>query len=358
MNPNNNELFKNILQIARNLTSTLDVDILLKKISALAEEKLDSEASAIMLMDDDGKNLSFKVAGGTKGGVVQRMKVPVGQGIAGWVAQTREPAIVNDVSKDSRFTGTQDKSSGFQTKKILCVPMMIESELIGIVEVLNKKSGDYTTDDQEVLESLASMAAVSINNAKSAEEQRNFFVNILEVLVAAIEAQDTKLKGHNIRVTQIATAIGRHLGLSGKEYKDLYYGAMLHDIGILFARGNRISADDIVVAGKGAILDDTTHPVLGANILSPINLLRGAIPIIRHHHENFDGTGYPDGLAGENIPLGARIVYLAETVDEMHSSGMDSSTINRMLVAGKEIRFDPRIVDIYVSEIAPHLAQE
>lgn len=333
-----------MLGIARNLTTTLDVDILLKKISALAEEKLDSEASAIMLLDDDGKNLSFKVAGGTKGGVIQRMKVPVGQGIAGAVAAEKKSTIVNDVSNDPRFTGAQDKSSGFQTRKILCVPMMIESELIGIVEVLNKKEGDYTDDDREILESLASMAAVTINNAKNAEEQRNFFVNILEVLVAAIEAQDTKLKGHNMRVTQIATAIGRHLGLAGKEYKDLYYGAMLHDIGILFAKG----ADGVIVSGG----DDAAHPVAGANMIEPINLLKGASGIIRHHHENFDGTGRPDGLAGEDIPLGARIVYLAETVDEMRTNGMEAEPINRMLAMGKEIRFDPRVVDVYVNEIS------
>jgi len=359
MTQNNSELFRNILSVARNLTSTLDVDILLKKISALAEEKLDSEASAIMLMDEDGKNLSFKVAGGTKGGVVQRMKVPVGQGIAGWVAETRQPAIVNDVSNDPRFTGAQDKSSGFKTRKILCVPMMVESELIGIVEVLNKREGDYTDEDREILESLASMAAVSINNAKSAEEQRNFFVNILEVLVAAIEAQDVKLKGHNMRVTQIATAIGRHLGLSGKEYKDLYYGAMLHDIGILFSKNNRAAPDGIIISANSAGgADDTTHPIVGANMLAPINLLKGAVRIIRHHHENFDGTGYPDGLSGDNIPLGARIVYVAETVDEMRSAGMEPAAINRMLVAGKEIRFDPRIVDIYIHEISDRIGQE
>lgn len=344
---NPNELFRNILGIARNLTTTLDVDILLKKISALAEEKLDSEASAIMLLDDDGKNLSFKVAGGTKGGVIQRMKVPVGQGIAGSVASEKKPTIVNDVSKDPRFTGAQDKSSGFRTRKILCVPMMIENDLIGIVEVLNKKEGDYTDDDREVLESLASMAAVTINNAKNAEEQRNFFVNILEVLVAAIEAHDTKLAGHNMRVTQIATALGRHLGLAGKEYKDLYYGAMLHDIGILFAR----SSDGVVVSGSSPG-DDDAHPAAGANMLEPINLLKGAARIIRHHHENFDGTGRPDGLAGEDIPPGARIVHIAETVDEMRTNGMAAAAINRMLSMGKDIRFDPKIVDVYINEIS------
>lgn len=351
MDKQTREIFKNIFNIAKNLTTTLDVDILLKKISALAEDILNSEASAIMLLDEDKQNLSFKVAGGTKGGIIQRMKVPVGQGIAGWVAAEKKSAIVNDVTSDPRFTGGLDKSSGFVTKMILCVPMMVENDLIGIVEVLNKKEGIYTAEDQEMLESLAAMAAVSINNAKTAEDQRNFFVNTLEVLVAAIEARDNKLLGHNMRVTQLATSIGRRLGISGNEYKDLYYGAMLHDIGLLFTRGDKLITDGVFVTSADTSVE-RTHPSVGASMLEPITLLKGASRIIKHHHENYDGTGYPDGLSGEQIPLGSRIIYLAETIDEMKTSGMDDTSINRMLQMGKEIRFDPKIVDIYISEIA------
>ncbi len=350
MQQHEQEYFKKIFSVAKNLSTTLDVDILLKKISSTAEDLLDSEASAIMLLDEDKKNLSFKVAGGVKGGIVQRMKVPVGQGIAGWVAQERKAAIVNDVASDSRFTGSMDKSSGFVTKMILCVPMMIEGELIGIVEVLNKKDGMFTTEDKEILESLAAMAAVSINNAKTAEEQRNFFVNILEVLVSAIEAQDAKLFGHNMRVTQIATSIGRSMGLAGQEYKDLYYGAMLHDIGILFSKDSKVITEGVFVTSSVNI--ERNHPAVGANMLEPISLLKGAVKIIRHHHENYDGTGYPDGLSGEEIPLGARIVYVAETIDEMKANGMSGEAINRMLQAGVEVRFDPKVVSVYITEIS------
>lgn len=352
MDIKNQEILKEVFKIVKNLTTTLDVDILLKKISTLAEDVLNSEASAIMLLEEDKKHLSFKVASGTKGGVVQRMKIPIGQGIAGWVAAEKKPAIVNDVTKDPRFTGAQDKASGFVTKMILCVPMLIEDELIGIVEVLNKKEGVYTEDDREILESLAAMSAVSINNAKIAEDQRNFFINVIELLVSAVEAQNVKFSGHNMRVTQIATAIGRQLGLTGKDYKDLYYGAMLHDIGILFTRSGQI-ADGVFIGGTGADSFEKNHPSVGASMLEPINVLKGAARIIRHHHENFDGTGYPDGLSGEDIPLGARIVYIAETIDEMRTNGIDDATINKMLQMGKDIRFDPRIVDVYISEIAP-----
>ncbi len=352
MDPKTREIFKSIFLIAKNIATTLDVDILLKKISALAEEHLSSEASSIMLLDEDKKNLSFKVASGTKGGIIQRMKVPVGHGIAGWVAENKKPTIVNDVSMDPRFTGVLDKSSGFMTRMILCVPMLIENELIGIVEVLNKKEGQYTLDDQEILATLADLAAVSIHNAKLSEDQRNFFVNMLEVLVAAIEAQDNKLLGHHTRVTQLTTMIGRHMGLTGKEYKDLYYGAMLHDIGRLFVKGNKVITEGIFITSGSDIDIDTKHPSIGASMLEPINLLKGAAVIIKHHHENYDGTGFPDGLSGEQIPLASRILYVAETIDEMKANGMDDATVNKMLAMGKEIRFDPKIVDVYISEIA------
>ncbi|MBN1622214.1 MAG: GAF domain-containing protein [Endomicrobiales bacterium] len=341
---------KEIFEIARNISSILDVDALLKRIDAVAEELLDSEASSIMLLDDDKQHLSFKVASGEKGGIIQKMKVKVGQGIAGSVAQDKKPLIVNDTSKDARFTGKMDQSSGFVTKSIICVPMFVENELIGVMEVLNKRKGaDFTKEDLDILESLASLAAVSINNARSSEDQRNFFVNVIEVLISAIEVRDHRMLGHCWRVAQLATSLGRRMGMEGQEYKNLYYGSLLHDIGLLGVRANvTLEQGVVIIKDKGE--PEATHPKIGSEMIRDINLLKGAAPIIRHHHENFDGTGFPDGLAGEKIPLGARIVGLAEVIDEMKIGGIPDDRINQMLKLGMETRYDPKIVDLYLKE--------
>lgn len=345
------ENLKEIFEIAKNISSAMDVDTLLKRIDSSAEKLLGAEASSIMLLDEAKENLVFKVATGEKGGVIQKMKIKVGQGIAGTVAKEQKPLIVNDVASDQRFTGQMDKASGFITKSIICVPMFVEDELLGIVEALNKRDASgFSQDDLRVLESLAALAAVSINNARTAEDQRNFFVNIFEILITAIESRDKKMVGHSWRVTQIATSIGKQKGLKGREYKDLYYGALMHDIGLLHLRDD-LSISEGVVTGRDRN-PETNHPKLGSDMIKNINILKGAYPIILHHHENYDGTGYPDGVVGENIPLGARIVAVAEAVDEMRTAGFEEDRIRQIIKMGQETRFDPEIVALYLKGLA------
>lgn len=348
---NSNHELKEIFEIARSICSVLDVDTLLKRIYAVAERLLNAEASAIMLLDDDKQNLYFKVASGEKGGVVQKMKIKLGEGVAGTVAKERKPLIINDVSKDVRFNIQIDKATGFVTKSIACVPMLVEEELVGVVEVLNKKDGkEFSEEDVEILASLASLTAINICNAKNAEDQRNFFVNVIEILISAIESRDIRMSGHSWRVAQLSTAIGKVVGLKGHEYKNLYYGALLHDIGLLSIEDKLSLSDGILTLNDKN--PETNHPRLGEELVRNINLLKGAGPIIRHHHENYDGTGFPDRLFSDTIPLGARIVALAEAVEEMRFSGYSDDRIKQLLKLGQDTRFDPEIVDIYLKEFA------
>src|ERR1700733_3814610 len=127
---------KGLFNLAKGLASTLDVDALLKRIGQSAEQMFLCDASAIMLLDEDQEHLFFKVATGEKGGMVTKFRIKVGEGIAGTVAQNRESIMINDVSKDARFTGKHDQASGFKTQSALCVPMLAGGELIGVVEVL------------------------------------------------------------------------------------------------------------------------------------------------------------------------------------------------------------------------------
>lgn len=342
---------KEIFEIAKNLSSVLDVDTLLKRIDEVSEKLLDAEVSSIMLLDPDGETLSFKVATGEKGGVIKKLKVKVGEGVAGTVAKEKKPIIVNDAAKDPKFTGQTDKASGFVTKSILCVPMFVEKNLLGVMEILNKNDdGEFTDDDVKVLESLAALAAISIHNARAAEDQRNFFVNMIEVLIFAIESRDAKMTGHSWRVAQLSTSIAKHLGLDGPDYKDVYYGALLHDIGLLAVKeGVSLSEGIVTMRDKSP---ETNHPRAGADLIRNINLLKGAVPVVKHHHENFDGTGYPDNLSGDQIPIGARIVAVAEAVEEMRLSGFSEEKIKQMIKLGQETRFDPQIVGIFLKEFS------
>jgi len=343
------ETLKEIFEIARSISSVPDVDALLKRVDATVGKLLDAEASAIMLLDEDRKNLNYKVAAGEKGGIAQKMNVRVGQGVAGTVALEKKALIVNDVTLNPRFKNPVEQETDYMMRSALCVPLFIDQEIIGVMEVLNKKGGGgFTENDKDVMESLAALVSAGINNARIAEDQRNFFTHTLEILVTAIESMDKRMAGHCWKVAQLATTLGWHMGIEGQDYKNLYYGSLLHDIGLLNIRcGLTLTEGIITIRDRDP---EMNHPRLGSEMVRSINLLKGAVPIICHHHENYDGTGYPDGLAGDTIPLGARIVALAETAVEMVLGGVPEERIQQMIKMGQDTRFDPRIVEVFLRE--------
>jgi HD-GYP domain-containing protein (c-di-GMP phosphodiesterase class II) len=340
---------KEMLEIAWSISSVQDVDSLLNRISTTVEKYVSAEESTIMLLDDDQGTLSFKIVTGEKGHAVQKIKIRLGQGIAGTVAQTMKPIIINDTAHDTRFNAQIDQTSGIATRSLICVPMTADGELIGIIEVLNKKDGTgFTDDDRCVAEALAAVAAVSINNARVVSDQRNFFVNMIELMVSAIESRDPKLSGHAWKVARTAARIGKGIRIEGQEYKNIYYAALLHDIGILGVRDTVCMSDGIIV-GKDQN-PETTHPRIGAEMIKNINLLKGAVPYIRHHHENYDGTGFPDALTGDQIPRGARVLAVAEAIEEMRAAGIGEDRIRQMLERGAHTRFDPAVVEAFNKE--------
>src|SRR5258708_28302530 len=145
--------------------------------------------------------------------MVTKFRIKVGEGVAGWVGDKREAVLVNDTSKGARFTGQHDQASGFKTKSALCVPMLTGGELIGVLEVLNKKeSNGFTEADKSLLESLASLAAMAIANARLVGGFRNFYSNTIEILISAIESRDMRMAGHCWRFAQPPTALARNLG--------------------------------------------------------------------------------------------------------------------------------------------------
>lgn len=352
---NNKQQLELIFDIVKNLYSTLDIDVLLKRIGETAQQLTNSEASSIMLVDEDKQHLYFKIASGEKSFAVKKIKIKIGEGIAGTVALTKKTEIINDVSKDNRFDGKIDRITGFNTRSILAVPMLTvvnnKVELIGVLEVLNKKSNEgYNEDDKKLLESLAGLASAILQRAKILEDQRNFFANITEILVSAIESIKPKYKGSYWRMVEMATKVAKMLNIDvqSEEYKNIYFGTLLHDIGYLSAilRDKMEQAIDVIERAKV----EQYHVIIGADIVSKINLLKNIAPIIKHHHECYDGTGYPEKLSGDDIPIGARIIAVVEYVEELRVANLTNQQIIEMVQKYSGSRFDPNIVKL-VTEI-------
>jgi PAS domain S-box-containing protein len=159
--------FELLLQTNRILSSTLDLDELLRAVMEMAAKVVKAEAASLLLLDEKTNELTFNVALGAAGGRIKEVRLKPGEGLAGWVAQHREPAVVNDVKADARWSGKGDARSDFTTKQILAVPLLTKGHLIGVVEAINHKDGSpFTETDLKIFEAFSSQAAVAIENAR------------------------------------------------------------------------------------------------------------------------------------------------------------------------------------------------
>jgi len=176
---------------------------------------------------------------------------------------------------------------------------------------------------------------------------------LLELMVAAIEARDPYTSGHSRRVSQNAKTIAQIAGLSAREVKRVEVAALLHDVGKI----HEVFAP--ILQKPGRLTDEEnaimqTHPIKSEELVARVSQLHDIVPAVRHHHENWNGTGYPDGLAGEKIPLGSRIIMFADTIDAMTSDrpyrkALDAEAVREELVKHRARQFDPQICDALLS---------
>jgi HD-GYP domain-containing protein (c-di-GMP phosphodiesterase class II) len=267
------------------------------------------------------------------------------------VAERGVPAIVNDVRSDPRFCGDVDELSGFLTTSLICVPLKSKGSVVGVLEALNKRSGPFVTEDLDVLEILANQVAVALENARLYEDVGEMFGAVIEALLETVEKRDTYTRGHTRRVTGHSVAIGQGLGLARTDMENLRLAAMLHDIG-------KIGISDRVLQKDGALTQEEfeairCHPVYGAEILQHIRKLHSVLPGVRHHHERYNGTGYPGGLKGSDIPVIARIIAVADTFDAMvtdrpYRKGLTARAAFEELRRQRGIQFDPAVVGVFL----------
>ena len=170
---------KQLVDVALQLSSTLDSDKLLQLIMASATGLLDAETSSLMLVDEETNELVIAVATGTIGSRAERQRIPIGVGIAGWTLANRQVAVVDDPASDGRFFSEVGESLQFTTKNLLAVPMLVKDRAIGVVEVINKQNNArFTERDIELASALASLAAVAIDNA-------NLYAHLADAIVTA-----------------------------------------------------------------------------------------------------------------------------------------------------------------------------
>jgi len=217
------------------------------------------------------------------------------------------------------FGEVNPHSGKLLTSPFFAIPFSINDEVFGILSLTNKGDGSLFTDDEVSLAlTFAKKAAQRIENNALYEVFYNNLINTLRSLVNSIEARDSYTKQHSERVTSYALRIADVMDLGAEEKDALRFGGYLHDVGKIGVRDTILLKPDRLTPGE--INEIRLHPVIGGNIIKPLRFFPKEREIILHHHEKFDGTGYPDGLAGGQIPVSARILAVADTYDAMTSS--------------------------------------
>ncbi|HVT59218.1 MAG TPA: HD domain-containing phosphohydrolase [Thermoanaerobaculia bacterium] len=308
--------YETLLEIGVKLAATLDLPTVLELALETAERVCRAETSSIWELDDERKELFFRVVRGRAAGRIRGLRVPTGQGIVGSVASSGVAEVVNDVAADARWHG--DPHDSFQTRAILTVPLIAHGSVIGVVQLLNPVGRErFTEDDLHRMRLFAGILAHPLQNARLYAEQRRQFLNMVTALAETLEKKDPYTGGHVQRVVAYSMLLGAEIGLGRDDLRDLWLAATLHDIG-------KIGVPDRIL-GKPAPLDQSEveimrrHTLDGAEIVSHLSNPH-VLPGVRSHHERMDGRGYPDGLLAPEIPLAPRIIAVADTYDAMTTS--------------------------------------
>ncbi len=348
------EELKKLFRATEIVYSSLDLRVVLNTIMSLAMQLLNAEATSVLLIDEEKGELSFVAAPGEIEKNLEEIHLRKGEGIAGWVAENGKILLIPDVSREPRFAERVDHISGFKTKSILCIPLKVGNKIVGVIEAINKKKkSNFTADDIRLCSSLAKQSAMAIEKAKLYKDMEDLFLSTIKSIAEAIDAKDPYTRGHCERIRKYTVLIANSLELSEKEKRNVEIAALLHDVG-------KIGVPEAVLRKEGRLTEKEwakikKHPEMGAQILNSIKQLEEVIPYIRHHQEKFDGTGYPDGLKGREIPLASRIIAVVDTFDAMTSERPYRQNIFSDEMALKEIeikacsQFDPRCVQAFFS---------
>ena len=324
------------------------LDALLTIIAEEVRHILAADRCSVFLVDPYKGELWTKVALGMEEKV---LRIPMGQGIAGFVAKTGSAVNIRDAYRDTRFTQDLDRITGYQTRSVLAVPLKgRDGRAVGVFEVLNKSKGAFTDEDEGLLRILATMAASFIENATLYEDLRRSHLETIYRMALVAEFRDQKDTGKHLRrMSRFSGILATAMGMSYHESEDIRYASPLHDVG-------KVAIPDAILRKPGKLSVEEfeemkRHTIYGSQMLANAEsrLLRLASKIAIAHHEHYDGSGYPYALKGDEIPLEARVVSVADVFDALVSKrvykGEWTTEDALAYMKGQEGKlFDPKVV--------------
>ncbi|MCS7253239.1 MAG: HD domain-containing protein [Armatimonadota bacterium] len=339
-----------LYRLSQMITVTLDLDRLLSLTLDLAISELHASSGSIMLRDEVTGDLIIAAVHGLPKTLIGKRQ-SINEGIAGLVARQQKPIIISpSVSVEPQVLSMLKRKEIISS---ISFPMMFEGKLVGILNV-NSVEGEvvFGEGELEILSVLCAQAASAITNARLHEQVRRSYLGAITALVQAIEARDPYTKGHSEKVSEYAVQLGETIKLSADESEAIRMAGLLHDVG-------KIGIPDQILLKPGKLTEEEyeqikRHPIISSLIIEPVPFPWDIRTPVRHHHERWDGKGYPDGLRGEEIPLTARIISVTDvfdaiTSDRAYRGAMSAEAAFELILEVAGTQLDPELSRAFVN---------
>lgn len=339
----NRRLRRQLMQMHRAQDSLGDPDDVPAMILQIAITLLEAEKGMLLVPGEGGKLEMISALGfGESAEATHEMVEQAAR-------QVLEEQRALRLSPPARRRGGQD----MDIHSLVAVPVFVQEGLGGVVVCANRPGG-FAEYDDDVLLALGDQAGAVLENNRLQEEMRDSYLAVVRLLSETIRVKDPALGSHGDEVSDYVVAVGRRLGLDSERRERLRFGSLLHDVG-------KIAISEQILLKPGPLSAEEEHivqlhPRIGSRLVSEVSSLEPLSEAILHHHERFDGTGYPDGLGGEDIPLEARIISVADafsamTADRPYRKAMsvDEACAELDRCAGSD--FDPNIASVFVEEV-------
>ncbi|MEJ2685329.1 MAG: PAS domain S-box protein [Candidatus Sulfobium sp.] len=343
------------------INASFDLRVTLKVFLDHVITRLGVDAANVLLVNRNSGVLEYAANRGFRTDALKYTRLQVGEGYAGVAALENRIVSVPDLHREDTIFKKRGLLDGEDFTAYYGVPLVAKGRVKGVLEILHRRPLEPDREWLEFLDALALQAAIALDNSalfddleRSNMELSMAYDSTIEGWSRALDYRDKETEGHSQRVTEMTLRIARQIGMSEEELVNMRRGALLHDIG-------KLGIPDSILLKPGSLTEEEwnimrQHPVYSYELLRPIAYLRPAIDIPYCHHEKWDGTGYPRGLKGEQIPLSARIFAVVDVWDALRSErpyrpAWTEERAREYILSLSGVQFDPVVVETFVEII-------
>ncbi len=330
------------------LASQIDPDTIVAECLARAMELVSADSGSLMLVDPSSRTMRIAASVGIETDTVASTEVSEGEGVSGWVLATGQPMAIEDLDRTSPRSGKRGHRSA------ISVPLSDSEGVLGVLNVARHESrGCLSRADMQAIRSLGRFSAIVLRRARLARNDRDAYFGTVASLAAAMEAREPGAAVSSQRVVGLALQLGVAMDVGERVLEALRIAALLHDVGMAAA------GESVSVSGRPLSTFEwgmlKMHPLVAVDIIAQVPALADVVPIVRHHHEHWDGSGYVAGLAAEEIPVGARILavadaFVAMTSERPYRKALSTGQALAELSSKAGSQFDPVVVRVLAEQ--------